>query len=183
MVAAFVGTRPRTWWEINGAPHWYMRNIPTLVTFIQSFHWYTHDRIDTNKSMRWPRAWKSDPLWGGRFEVLTPVVALLYMCVKTGLGAHLASCTMGIGSLSRGLSGQCFGRWPPHPVTCYLIDFISADMNRECGNIKFVHSIKSLHSTGTVQMTVSKYAKIAKGSVAVGVCGLGLLTQSIWKHK
>jgi hypothetical protein len=127
------------------APHSYMVTILSLVTFIQFFHWYTHvDRIHTNKSMQWPRAWKSDPLWAGRCEVLTPVVALLYMCIQTGLGAHLASCTMGTRSLSRGtrslsrgLNGRCFWRWPPHPVTCYRITFISADMSRECGNMKF----------------------------------------------
>ena len=206
MVAEFVGTRPRSWWEINVSAtlicekctdtgHIYTilplvhthvdqihTNVPTLATFTQFFHWYTHvDRMHTNKSIRWPRAWKSDPPWGGLFEVLTPVVALLYMCVQAVLGAHLGSCTVGTGSLSRG----CFGRWPPHAVTCYRIAFISVDLSRECGNMKFVHSIRSLPSPGTVQMTVSKYTKIAWGGVyvGVGVCGLELMTQSIWKHK
>ena len=43
-------------------------------------------------------------------------------------------------------------------------------MSRECGNMKSVHSLRSLPSTGTVQITVSKYSKIARGGVCMCVC-------------
>ena len=48
----------------------------------------------------------SDSLRSARFRDRNPVAARFSAPVQTGPGAHPASCRIGTGSLSRGLSGQ-----------------------------------------------------------------------------